>query len=93
MSWGCSLIPSAYTAYGQVKMIITTLDGADNQVTASKENSKLTSDKASDEGSPFNNDIIPCDWKAGRYSKPYMKFLKQSKCGCHKGRFNTCQQK
>ena len=31
------------------------------------------------------------DRKAGRYSKPYMKFLKQPKCGCYKGRFNTCR--
>ena len=37
----------------------------------------------------FNNHSS--DRKAGRYSKPYMKFFKQPKCGCCKGRFNTCQ--
>ena len=36
----------------------------------------------------FNNDNIPAT--AGRYSKPYMKLFKQPKCGCYKGRFNTC---
>ena len=41
----------------------------------------------------FNNNIIQTTANRRHYSKPYMKFFKQPKCGCYKGRFNTCLRK